>query len=161
MRRVLPYPLISLLLLVMWLILNQSVSPGQFLLGGICALLGPLVLTRLDVPPLSVRRPWAMLRLFGRTLVDIVRSNLNVVRIIVNPKPTRRPGFVAIPLAMRSPYGFAALACILTATPGTAWVSLDPADGTLVIHVLNLYDDDDWSAIIKNRYEGLLMEIFE
>ncbi|CAH1651314.1 MAG: Na+/H+ antiporter subunit E [Chelatococcus sp.] len=161
MRRVLPYPLISLLLLVMWLILNQSVSPGQILIGGICALLGPLVLTRLDVPPLRLRRPWAMLRLIGRTLVDIVRSNMNVARAILNPKPTRRAGFVAIPLALRSPYGFATLACILTATPGTAWVSLDPADGTLIIHVLDLYDDDDWGAIIKNRYEGLLMEIFE
>ncbi|MBS7701806.1 Na+/H+ antiporter subunit E [Chelatococcus asaccharovorans] len=161
MRRLLPYPPISLLLLVMWLILNQSVSPGQVLIGGICALLGPLVLTRLDVPQLTIRKPWAILRLLGRMAVDIVRSNKNVARLILKPKLERRAGFVAIPLAIRSPYGHAALACILTATPGTAWVSLDPADGTLIIHVLDLYDEDDWGAIVKTRYEELLMEIFE
>ena len=55
----------------------------------------------------------------------------------------------------------AALACIISAAPGTVWVSYDPGDGTLVIHVLAIGEDEDWAAIIKGRYEGLLMEVFE
>ena len=53
------------------------------------------------------------------------------------------------------------LAIILTATPGTIWVNYNPASGVLVLHVLDLIDDQDWAKIVKQRYERLLMEIFE
>ena len=43
----------------------------------------------------------------------------------------------------------------------TAWVEYDPDSGILLIHVLDLVDKDEWVALIKNRYEALLMEIFE
>ena len=36
-----------------------------------------------------------------------------------------------------------------------------PNSGVLLIHVLDLVDKDEWVALIKNRYEALLMEIFE
>jgi multicomponent K+:H+ antiporter subunit E len=68
---------------------------------------------------------------------------------------------VTIPLELRSPNGLAALACIITATPGTIWVRLDSAEGLLVIHVLDVIDENTWIQTIKNRYERLLMEIFE
>lgn len=157
----LPYPQASVALLVIWLLLNQSLSPGQILMGLLLGLLGPLILRQLDVPPLRMRRPLAALRLLRVYLPDMVRSNFKVAKVVLFKDPTRTPGFVRIMLSMRSPYGLAALACLLTATPGTAWVTHNPDDGSLVIHVLDLHDDDDWGTIIKTRYEGLLMEIFE
>lgn len=161
MTRWLPSPIGSLTLLALWLLLNQSVSPGHLLLGCIFAVLGPLILRLLDAPALTIHRPRSILRLAGAVLADVAQSNINVARIILRDKPGRTPGFAHIPLQLRSPYGLAALACIITATPGTSWVSHDPADGTLVIHVLDLTADDDWAAIIKGRYERLLLEIFE
>ncbi|TDR89598.1 Na+/H+ antiporter subunit E [Enterovirga rhinocerotis] len=160
MTRWLPSPLASATLIAIWLLLNQSVSPGQLLLGALFGFVGPLLLRRLDVPPPRMRRPGAVLRLAGLVIVDIVRSNINVARLILRPEG-RRPGFVPIPLKLRAPLGLATLACVITAAPGTAWVSYDPGDGTVVIHVLNIGEDEDWAAIIKGRYEGLLMEIFE
>lgn len=161
MTRWLPSPVASLTLLALWLLLNQSVSPGHLMLGCVFAFLGPLILRQLDTPALLVRRPKAILRLTCMVVADVVRSNINVSRVILLNNPGRTPGFTRIPLRLRSPYGLAALAYIITATPGTSWVSHDPADGTLVIHVLDLTEDDDWAAIIKGRYEELLLEIFE
>ncbi len=161
MRRVLPYPWITLGLLVFWLLLNQSLSTGQVLLGLLLGLLFPLVLTRLEVPRLSLRRPWAMIRLMGRVGVDLVRSNMHVSRVVLSRRASPTGGFVRIPLEVRSPYALSFLAFALTATPGTAWSSYNPADGSLVIHVLDIADDDDWAAIVKFRYERLLKEIFE
>lgn len=157
----LPSPLATLGLLALWLLLNQTVSPGHLLLGSILGLLGPLLLKLLDVPPLKLRRPGAILRLLGTFVIDMVRSNIAVARVILANAPDRRAGFVRIPLRLRSRYGLAALACIITATPGTSWVSYDPATGMLVIHVLDLSEGDDWSALIERRYAGLLVEIFE
>ena len=51
---------------------------------------------------------------------------------------------MSIPLEMRDPYGLAALACIITATPGTLWVELRSAAQHLLIHVLDLIDEDEW-----------------
>jgi multicomponent K+:H+ antiporter subunit E len=68
---------------------------------------------------------------------------------------------VRIPLDLRAPYGLAALACIITATPGTLWVEYDSADNTMLLHVLDLIDEEEWVRIIKDRYETRLMEIFE
>ena len=72
----------------------------------------------------------------------------------------RRPGFVHIPLELRDPYGLAALACIITSTPGTLWVKFEEPAGTLTIHVLDLVDKAEWISTIKSRYEQPLLEIF-
>ena len=70
-------------------------------------------------------------------------------------------GFVVIPLDLHDRTGLAVLACIVTSTPGTAWIEYAPDSGVLLIHVLDLVDEAEWVALIKNRYEALLMEIFE
>ena len=67
MKRLLPAPLISLALWVLWMVLNRSLDAGQALLGVVLALAIPL-LTR-GLRPLPVRwighhphcpsRPWA------------------------------------------------------------------------------------------------------
>jgi multicomponent K+:H+ antiporter subunit E len=90
-----------------------------------------------------------------------VRSNILVARIILRDSPGRRPGFVRIPLEMRSPYGLAALACIITATPGTVWADYDSESSMLTIHVLNLVEEKIWIDTIKGRYERRLREILE
>jgi multicomponent K+:H+ antiporter subunit E len=94
-------------------------------------------------------------------LADIVRSNVAVAFIVLGfGRRQRTPGFVKIPLDLRDPYGLAALACIITSTPGTLWVDFDNASGTLTIHVLDLVDKSEWVRTIKERYERLLLEIF-
>jgi multicomponent K+:H+ antiporter subunit E len=40
-------------------------------------------------------------------------------------------------------------------------VSFDAATGMLMIHVLDLVDQSEWVRTIKDRYERLLMEVFE
>ena len=43
MRRWLPAPLVSASLLLMWLMLNQTVHPAHWLLGGVLAIAAPLL----------------------------------------------------------------------------------------------------------------------
>jgi multicomponent K+:H+ antiporter subunit E len=96
-------------------------------------------------------------------LTDIVRSNIAVARIVLGLVRNReiRSGFVKIPLALTDPHGLAVLAGILTATPGTVWVDLDVPTGVLTVHVLDLKDESEWIDWIRNRYEHLLMRIFQ
>ena len=73
-----------LALLALWLVLNESLAPGQVLLGAALALGGVAVYSRLQPPANRVRnRPGAALRLLGLVVADIVRSNLAVARIVL------------------------------------------------------------------------------
>lgn len=158
----LPFPLLSACLLGMWLLLNQTVSAGHILLGSLLALGGGWLMTALQRATGRVRNPRAIVTLAFLVLVDVVRSNIAVARIILGSRHRSvKSGFLTIPIDMRNKYGLAALACIITATPGTLWVQYNPRNGILMIHVLDLIDESVWIHTIKGRYERLLLEIFE
>jgi multicomponent K+:H+ antiporter subunit E len=160
MKRTLPFPLASAGLFVLWLLLNQSLSPGHLLLAGVVALLGGRLLAALEPAKGRLRRLAPIFRLAGLVVADIVRSNIAVAVIVLGLiERERKSGFVHIPLDLRQPYGLAMLACIITSTPGTLWVSFDEASGMLTIHVLDLIDENEWIRTIKGRYERLLLEI--
>ena len=150
-------------LLALWLILNESLAPGHLLLGAALALGGVAVYNRLQPAANRMRdRPGAALSLLGLVFADIVRSNLAVGRIVLGlGRRDRTAGLLAIPLALRDPAGLAALACIVTATPGTSWVRYEREENRLTIHVIDLVDGDALAHEIKDRYERPLMEIFE
>lgn len=163
MTRLLPYPLVAVAFLVLWLLLVGSVSAGAILLGTVLAVAGAGVLAALLVPRGRLGRLGAVPGLLIDVLVEVVRSNNAVARIILQPREpgARRSGFVHVPLDMRHPYGLSALACILTATPGTVWVDYDARTGTMLLHVLDLVDEETWVRTIKEKWERRLMEIFE
>jgi multicomponent K+:H+ antiporter subunit E len=161
MTRLLPYPILSAFLLGMWLLLNQSVSPGQMLLGSIIGIAGGLTISTLQIPTGRIRRPRTVLRLAIVVLIDIIRSNIAVMRIVLNPDRRSKSDFIWVKLDIRNEYALSILACIVTSTPGTVWVNFDSRTGVLLLHVLDLVDEQAWIDLIKTRYERLLMEIFE
>ena len=162
MTKLLPFPIMSASLLALWLLLNQTLSPGHILLGILIALIGGWTLTTLEIPKLHLRRPSAIFRLAALVFLDIVQSNIAVARIILGRERTGcRSGFIKIPLELRDPYGLAILACIITSTPGTLWVDFDAGSGILTIHILDLVDEGEWIRTIKGRYEEPLREMFE
>lgn len=156
-------PLLVLGLAVIWLLLNQSLAPGQIALGVLVA--AALAWISAGLRPLQprVRRIWLGVLLLGLVFRDIVRSNIGVARIVLGLVRDRevRSGFVQIPLDLSDPHGLAVLATIVTSTPGTVWVDLTPDGRTLTLHVLDLRDEAEWVRWIKERYERQLLRIFE
>lgn len=169
MRRCFPHPFIFALLLAMWLLFNQSLAPGDVVLGMLLAFGASRAFGSLQaspdapwIPANPLRRMITAMGLAWLVLVDIVNSNIGVARIIVHPATRRQTsGFLEIPLHLRHPAGLAVLACIITATPGTTWARYDSVRGILTMHILDLLDEAAWIRIIKNRYERRLLEIFE
>lgn len=159
MSRILPHPLLAATLVLMWMLLN-TFSLGHFLLGIVVASIASRAVAALQIPKPRLRRWQLIPRLVGIVLYDILRSNIAVAGIILTGRK-HVSGFVAIPLDLRDRNGLAVLACIVTSTPGTAWVEYAADSGILVIHVLDLISEEEWVDLIKNRYESMLMEIFE
>ncbi|WP_323017098.1 Na+/H+ antiporter subunit E [Castellaniella sp.] len=162
MRRLLGFLPLPCLLLVLWLLLNDSLSSGQILLGLIIALILSLLAPILRPVRSHPRRPLTALRLICHVARDIVQSNYLVsLRILQGHASRATPGFLDIPLRIHDPHGLAALACIVTFTPGTVWAGHDTRRHVLTLHVLDLSDPEGLTRIIQDRYERPLMEIFE
>ena len=150
------------LVLGLWLVLNESLAPGQVLLGGLVAWAGSAALGRLEPQRRGAHRPLVALQLLGVVASDVARSNLAVALIVLGLHRRKRvAGFLEMPLDARSPEALAAMACIVTATPGTSWVRYDRDASRVTIHVLDLVDPEAWIRDFKERYEKRLQEIFE
>jgi multicomponent K+:H+ antiporter subunit E len=159
--RILPHPLISVVLAVVWLLLVNTVTLNAVVFGAILGLLIPL-LTRPYWPEVPRLRSPRMIVEYGLIVLwDIVIANIEVARIILfMPKDKMRPGWITIPLDVRSPEAITVLAGTITMTPGTVSSDLSACGRALLVHCLHAPDPDAMRDQIKSRYERRLMEIF-
>lgn len=156
-------PLLTLLLIAIWLTLAGEVSVPQVALGTVISVVLMLAIAELRPLRPRVRKLYLAVPLAARVLVDVLRSNASVAAIVLGLVRGRqvRSGFVEIPLQLTDPHGLSVLAVIVTATPGTSWAGISPDGGTLTLHVLDLKDETQLIRSIKERYEQPLRRIFE
>jgi multicomponent K+:H+ antiporter subunit E len=156
----LPYPLLTLFLIGMWLLLN-GFSLGHLLLGTLVAVFASWAMASLRPDKPKLKKWYLLFKLLAVVVYDILRSNLAVAAVILRGRPRgHTSGFLLVPLEIEDRTALALLAVILTSTPGSAWLEYDSHDRTVLLHVLDLVDEEGWIETIKNRYEKLLMEIF-
>ncbi len=158
--RVFPQPLVSVVLLAVWLLAHNAVTPGLVLLGALLAVVIPLGTQRFW-PEYPRRVRYAPLaRLVLVVLFDIVVANVRVAGLILGPRARLRPAFFTVPVTLGAPYPITLLASIISLTPGTVSADLSPDRRTLLVHGLDVADVPATVARIKQRYERLLLELF-
>ncbi len=160
MKKWLPQPFFSVFLWLVWLLLANSAAPGQMVLGAALAVGLPLFTQRFWPDRPCMARPAAAAAYIAVFLWDIVLANLAVARLILGPTGRLRPGFVRLPLDLRSDFAVTVLAHTISLTPGTVSALLTADRSALLVHVLDLEDEARLVERIKMRYEAPLKEIF-
>ncbi|MFA5684712.1 MAG: Na+/H+ antiporter subunit E [Lysobacteraceae bacterium] len=145
---------------LVWLLLVGEISVAQVLLAILLGALLPLIDHHLRPDHAHMRRPLTFMRLTAVVLYDIVKSNINVARLILGRESKLRPAFIWVAMDIQNPYGIAALTGIITMTPGTVSVLLSDDRHYLLLHCLDAADPVAVAREIKTRYERPLMEIF-
>jgi multicomponent K+:H+ antiporter subunit E len=161
MRRLLPHPLLSAILLGIWMLLVNELSVGHLLLGAVLGWAVPLYTARFWPEQVHVRRPLLLLRFTAVVLYDILVANVAVARLILGQQERLQPAFVVMPLELRSEVAISLLANTISLTPGTVSAYLTADRRCLVIHSLHTTAPDDLLATIRERYETPLREILE
>ncbi|MCU0773512.1 MAG: Na+/H+ antiporter subunit E [Ideonella sp.] len=154
------HPALSVLLLLVWLLLRQSLSVPDLLAGVVLGLVVPRLAHRFLGPATHPRAPLAVARFTAVVLWDIVVSNLTVARIVLDPRSRPQPAWVPVPLDTRHPTAITLLATVITTTPGTVSCVVDDTAGLILVHALDCTDAAEMARQIKDRYEKPLMEIF-
>jgi multicomponent K+:H+ antiporter subunit E len=170
--RWIPTPYSSLLLFFVWLLLNQSIEAVHVFFATVLALLIPQLTLRFRDPQPLIQRPLLALRYILTVVADIVTANAQVAVLILGPKSRLNPAFVRVPLDLQHALPITILASTVSMTPGTVSAEVYPCieqlpEGEpmpqrwLLIHVLNMTDEAELIASIKQRYEAPLKEIFQ
>jgi multicomponent K+:H+ antiporter subunit E len=159
--RLLPMPVHSLLLFIVWLLLNNTVAPGHLVLATFLAVGIPLLTSGMQDPQPSFRKPLVMIRYVLKVMGDIVVANFEVALLVVGSSKKLSPAFVAIPIEIKHELPITILASTVSLTPGTVSAEISEDKKWLYVHVLHLTKEDELIASIKQRYERPLMEIFE
>lgn len=158
--RFFPHPLLSAVLWVIWLLLNNTIAPGHIVLGAILATLIPWLTSGFWPEKISIQRPWLLVRYTVRVLLEIMIANVVVAKLILASNKKLQPGFIDYPLALQSSVGISLLANTISLTPGTVSCDLSDDRQHLLIHALHIDDVDAIIADIHRKFEMPLQEIF-
>ncbi|TWX67351.1 Na+/H+ antiporter subunit E [Colwellia demingiae] len=168
----LPAPILSILLFFVWLLLNNSVSAGHIVLAVILAIVIPLATSPFRTKQPLIIKPGLAIRHLFLVLYDIITANVQVAILILGPTKKLTPGFIKVPLDLTHSMPITILASTVSLTPGTVSAEVLPwsesfieGEGSeqrfLLIHVLDLKDEQALIDTIKQRYEAPLKEIFQ
>lgn len=142
-----------ILLLLIWFIFNGKITWELTILGMIlCACIYFFMCRFMDYSLKKdvslMRRSVSFLYYTGVLIVEIIKSNLQVMHLTLTDREIVEPVIISYQTRLRSKLGRVILANSITLTPGTITISLE--EDELVIHCLD-----------KTMAEGIENSIFE
>lgn len=160
--RLLPHPILTLFIALVWVFLVNELSAGAVVLGLVLGLLIPIVTSAYWPGRPHPRAPLRIVEYALIVLWDIVVSNFLVAYLILFRRgDSLRSCYVTVPLDLTTPEAITALAGTITMTPGTVSADLSADGSALLVHCLETDDPAGVVATIKTRYERRLKRIFE
>ncbi|MBR0568623.1 Na+/H+ antiporter subunit E [Azoarcus sp. L1K30] len=161
-RRWFPHPVLSALLVIVWLMLQNGFSLAHLVLGiflgwGIPCLTASFWPSRPHVRSYRKALSYALL-----VIGDIIVANVVVARLILFSRPADlHTCWVSVPLDLHTPEAITLFAGTITMTPGTVSADLSADGRSLLVHCLNAPDPAQAVTDMKTRYEARIKEIFE
>lgn len=161
-RHLLPHPMLSLMLVVVWMLLVNEFTFGALFLALVFGVLVPLITSRFWPDRPIIRFGPALVGYLGIVLFDILVANFQVAWIILTRRNRDlRSRWMVIPLELRSPEAITTLAGTISLTPGTVSSDVSGCGRALLVHALDVEDVDAEVARIKRRYEARLLKVFQ
>lgn len=156
-----PHPFLTLLLTIVWVLLQNEFSAGMAVFGLILGIVIPRI-TSIWWPDTPKGFRLGKMTIYSFIVVwDIIVANVQVAWIVLTvPNSKLKPAWIIVPLELRQPEAITMLAGTITLTPGTVSADLSTEGNSLLVHVLHTDDPEAVLDDIKTRYERRLLEIF-
>ncbi len=154
-----------LTLLIFWILLNGSVQPGTIGVGVAVAVVIVYAfresLSVLSGHKLTGRAIWVSLQYVGYFLKELVKANLQMAAIVLDPRLPIEPAIVAVKVRLTDPVARLLLANSITLTPGT--LSVEYKGDTLYVHwvVARGTDTETATREIVAGFERYLEQMYD
>src|SRR5699024_4754584 len=149
----------NIIIAVIWTFLQNSFTAIDFLFGYIIGIIILYILRRFLIFDFYMNRVWALVKLVMIFIIELIKANIDVVKIVLSPRLNNQSGIVAVKTRLESDVEITLLAALISLTPGT--ISMDfSADGkTIYIHALDVPDAEEMIDGIQNSFERAIMEV--
>jgi len=146
---------------LVWVLL-AGISPPELLLGGGISIVLAFLISRFTDISFSWKTPLQILLFIVLYipvfLYELVKSNIDVLFRVLNPKLPINPGFVKVKSEIDSKLGKLILANSITLTPGT--ISVDADDEGIFVHWINVKGDEkEYSEKVSGKFERILRKV--
>ncbi len=93
-------------------------------------------------------------------LREVVLSTWRIAVTVLRPRMDLQPQFVEVPLDLQGEMPRFLLACLISMTPGSLSVGVNPERGLMMVHLLDVPDPEAAIREIKDVLEQPLIRIF-
>lgn len=151
--------MVNLLIAIIWMFLNDSYTMANFVFGFLIGLLLLFVLRRFMEFDFYFVRVIAFARLVWIFLIEMIKANIDVAKVVLRPKLNNKPGIIAVDTSLETELEISTLAALITLTPGTVSMDFSVDGKTIYVHSIDVDDRDAMVAQIKGSFEKAIKEV--
>jgi multicomponent Na+:H+ antiporter subunit E len=157
--------LLSAILMIVWCLLQNSLTPQNLVVGFVLGIIIALVLrgtVKWELRPGDVFSPKRIFNLANYLLhlaMEIVVSNINVTKHILSPRLKIRPGIVEVPLDVEGDVPITTFANSITLTPGTISMVVSKDEKALYVHTLDIETPKESKREMKDSLEKYIKRV--
>lgn len=150
-----------LVLALTWVALTGTLTLPSFVMGLLlgCVIVHLFARRATKVLDLHVHHVWPLIQLCFIFAYELLMANLSVLVKVFSPKLNIKPGIIKVPIDIEGAFWITMLANMVTLTPGTLTVEVAPNNKFLYVHCLNIDNEAQTIASIKDTFEKKILEV--
>lgn len=152
---------VNLLLAVFWMFISDSYTPNNFVLGFLFALLLVYLMRGILPGRFYIITLYKIFKLVVIFLIELVKSNIDVMRLVIRPKMNNEPAFFIYETDLKTDWQVVLLSNLITLTPGTIVIGISDDRRKLFIHSVDFTTKEAEVNSIKTTLEKVVREVGE
>lgn len=151
--------LLNFFLAYIWMFLSNDYSSLAFFKGYFFGALILFFLRRFFKQRFYLLNVMAVIKLFFLFCSELVKANIDVVKVVLSPKLSMQPAIFALETDLEKDWEITLLSNLITLTPGTLVIEVSEDNKTLYIHAMDIDDVEQAKLDIKNSFEKAIKEV--
>ena len=152
---------INLLVSIIWLLISDSYTLNNFVLGFVFGLLLVYLMRKILPGRFYIITLYYVAKLGCTFLIELIKANIDVIRIVTKPHMDNEPAFFVYDTDLKQPWEVVLLCTMITLTPGTIVLGVSDDNRKIYIHCLDFSTKEEEIEGIKSSLEKAVREVGE
>ncbi len=152
---------LNFIIAVFWLFVTNSYTTNNFVLGFIFGLVLVYLLHRVLPGRFYVITLYRIIKLIIIFLIELIKANFDVLKIIIKPSIKNEPGFFVYHTVLKKDWQIVLLSNLITLTPGTVVLGVSDDRTKIYIHAIDFSTKEQEVESIKTSLEKIVREVGE
>lgn len=153
--------ILNFILAFIWIFLSGSYTLNNLLLGFILGLGFVYLFSRILPRRFYFIKIYKILKLAVVFFVELLKANIDVLKIVLQPKLKNEPGFFVYHTDLKTDWQIVLLSNLITLTPGTVVLGISDDRRKIYIHSIDFSTKEEEVEGIKSSLERVVREVGE